>query len=191
MGKLIAILLILLCIGFIPAMNAHAANNTFSVYGTVTEDDGTPIPGTTITLSNPELPNYHWLTYNLNGSVFATYPDGNGGTRYVNVTEERDKSLIGTTVTDENGDFEFVKVTTDAEYCTLRMYYPDHKQYFPPGNSFRTVGTTGTQYVNVSRIHVESDAPPAMSVPGFEAPAVLMSGTIALAAILRYRRRGR
>ncbi len=169
MNKLLAILLILLYIAILIPFNANAVSNTFSIHGTVTEENCTPIPGTTITLSAPSLTKYTHHSYYPNGSVFATLPSSNGSVESVNVTAERDTSVIRTTVTDNNGSFEFVNVTASADYCELRFYYPDHKQYFPPGNSFRYVDASGIQYVNVTRIKVESDAPPGYdTASGFE-----------------------
>jgi hypothetical protein len=109
-------------------------NHTFSVYGTVLEDNGTPISGATIGLLEPVGNSY----------------DPNG-------------PWVQSTITDDRGNFQFANITTGSETCDIVIRYPDQKQYFPPGNSFRLIQTSGTQYVNVTRIRQESDAPPLQS----------------------------
>ena len=127
-------------------------SNTFSVYGTVDEQNGTPILGTTIKLL--ERVNNSYTTNEL-----------------------------ASTITDSEGHFQFVNITTEAEVCEITIWYPDGKQYFPPGNSFRSVSTSGVQYVNVTRIPLESDA-----TPGFEIQLTLV-GLIIVVMITRDQKR--
>ena len=131
------------------SLPAYASNHTFSVYGIVMEDDGTPIPGTTIRLLEP-----------VNNSFSSQDPG------------------IQSTVTDVAGKFQFVNVSTTSDTCGVTIWYPDHKQYFPPGNSFRIFDASGVQYINVTRIKIESDAPPTV-VPSVT-PMSLFSAFAAL-----------
>ncbi len=110
------------CISF----PAYASNHTFSVYGSIHDEDGTPIPGTTIRLLEP-----------VNNSFNSEDPG------------------IQSTVTDSKGNFQFINVTTEADTCGITITYPDHMQYFPPGNSFRSFPASDIQIVNVTRSKVE------------------------------------
>ncbi|CAJ35782.1 carboxypeptidase-like regulatory domain-containing protein [Methanocella arvoryzae] len=126
--------------------NVAAMNNTFSIYGTVTEQNGTPIPGTNIRLI-----------------------ESSGG------PISFDDPGFQSTVTDDQGRFSFVNVSTEADSCWITIHYPDHKQYFPPGKSLMSVPASGEQYVNITRIAVESDAPPGYNAaPGFEAMVAMI-----------------
>ena len=151
LGKIL-VLSILLIGTFLMSYSAYATSNTFSVYGTVDEQNGTPIPGTTIKLLEP-----------VNNSY---------------TTRE-----LSSTTTDSEGHFQFVNITTEAEMCEITIWYPDGKQYFPPGNSFRSVSTTGVQNVNITRIPLESDA-----TPGFGTVLTLV-GLIVVAMIIRGQKR--
>jgi len=132
MPRSLALIILLLSAGILVfSLPAYASNHTFSVYGVVLDDDGTPIPGTTIRLVEP-----------VNGTF-----------------SQQDPGILST-VTDAEGKFQFVNVTAGSDTCGITIWYPDHKQYFPPGNSFRPFEASGIQYVNVTRIRVESDAPP-------------------------------
>ncbi len=141
----------LVCIILLP-FNVYAKSNTFSVYGTVNEQNGTPIPGTTIKLIE-QVNNSH-------------------------TTNE-----LSSTITDSEGRFQFVNMTTEADVCTVTISYPDRKQYFPPGNSFRSVSASGVQNINITRIPIESDA-----TPGFGTMLTLV-GLIVVVMIIRDRKR--
>lgn len=132
---------------------AYASNHTFSVYGTVQDDDGTPIPGTTIRLLEP-----------VNNSFNSEDPG------------------IQTTVTDSKGNFQFINVTSESDTCAITIWYPDHKQYFPSGNSFRPFEASGVQYVNVTRIRIESDAPP---TPSSATDAFFVLAVLGLVGLLK------
>jgi hypothetical protein len=133
------------------------ANHTFSIYGMVTEDDGTPIPGTTIRLIEAK------------GNVLNHSDPG-----------------IQSTITDSEGCFQFVNVTSGAENCAITIWYPDGKQYFPPENSFRDVHTSGVQYVNVTRIRAYDYTPtPALSSAN---GALFVIAIFGLVCLLKKRR---
>ena len=138
MIRRIAIFIAFISLGIIVlSFQAYALNNTFSVYGTVLEDNGTPINDATIKLIEPEYLGDN--SFNLNGPAFHS------------------------TVTDSKGNFEFVNVTTNYSICEVTISYPDHRNDFNPGNYFRNVNTSGIQYVNITRIR-GSDATPSPSI---------------------------
>ncbi|WP_424357844.1 carboxypeptidase-like regulatory domain-containing protein [Methanocella sp. MCL-LM] len=155
--QIVILSFLLLGIATLP-YSAVAINNTFSIYGTVTEQNGTPIPGTSIRL--------------IESSGGPISFDGPG---------------FQSTVTDDQGRFTFVNVTIEADRCWITIHYPDHKQYFPPGNSMTSVPASGVQYVNVTRIPIESDAPPGYDTAhGFE--AILAMICIILICIVRNKK---
>lgn len=156
MIRQLALVIFIITIGCVLfSFPAYASNHTFSVYGTILDDDGTPIPGTTIRLIE-----------SVNNSFNPNDPG------------------IQSTVTDSKGNFQFVNVTSESDTCGITIWYPDHKQYFPPGNTFRLFPASDIQYVNVTRIKVESDATPPPS-PAPLAPsdvffAILLAGLVGL-----------
>lgn len=134
----IAIFIAFISIGIIiVSFQACASNNTFSVYGTVLEDNGTPINGATINLIEPEY--FGNNSFSFDGPAFHS------------------------TVTDSKGNFQFVNVTTNYSICEITISYPDNRPDFNPGNYFREVNTSGIQYVNITRIR-GSDVPPSPSI---------------------------
>lgn len=138
MIRRLAIFISVIALGFIVvSFQAYAVNNTFSVYGTVHEDNGTPITGATIKLIEPEY--FGNNSYSFNGPA------------------------LHSTVTDSKGSFQFVNVTTNASICEITISYPDNRPDFDPGNYFRPVNTSGIQYINITRIR-GGDATPAPSI---------------------------
>ena len=83
------------------SFQAYALNNTFSVYGTILEDNGTPITGATIKLIEPNYIGND--SYSFNRLAFHS------------------------TVTDSQGNFQFVNVTTNYSICEITISYPDHR----------------------------------------------------------------
>lgn len=124
----IAIVIILLS-----SFMAFATANTFSVYGSIQEQDGTPVPNATLKLIEPI------------DDTYSTYGPS-----------------IRSTVTDSNGDFQFINVTTNVSECGITIFYPDKRDDINPGNYFRLVNASGVQYVNITRI-AGSDATPSSS----------------------------
>ena len=114
-----------------------ATSHTFSVYGTVLEDNSTPITGATINLIEPEY--FGNNSFSFNGPA------------------------LHSNVTDSNGNFQFVNVTTNYSICEITISYPDNRPDFNPGNYFRDVNTSGIQYVNITRIR-GGDATPSPSI---------------------------
>ena len=108
----IAIVIILLS-----SFMAFATANTFSVYGSIQEQDGTPVPNATLKLIEPI------------DDTYSTYGPS-----------------IRSTVTDSNGDFQFINVTTNVSECGITIFYPDKRD----------------EYVNITRI-AGSDATPSSS----------------------------
>jgi hypothetical protein len=119
------------------SVQAYALNNTFSVYGTILEDNGTPITGAAIKLIEPDY--YNSNSFSYNGPV------------------------IRSTITDSNGNFEFINVTSNYSTCGITISYPDYRSDINPGNYFRNVNTSGIQYVNITRRR-GGDATPAPSI---------------------------
>jgi hypothetical protein len=153
MLRRLALVIFIISIGcVICSFPAYASNHTFSVYGTIQDDDGTPIPGTTIKLRE------------INTSLSSGGPE------------------IMSTVTDSKGNFQFINITSESDTCAIDITYPDHMQYFYPGNSFRTFPASDIQIVNVTR-NKASDATPSPSPSPSPSPAPV-SPSDALFAIL-------
>ena len=111
MLRRLALVIFIISIGCVLfSFPAYASNHTFSVYGSIQDEDGTPIPGTTIKLLEP-----------------------------VNNVSSSEDPGIQSTVTDGKGYFQFINVTTEVDTCMIAITYPDHMQYFMPGNSIPVV----------------------------------------------------
>jgi hypothetical protein len=164
MLRQLALVIFIITIGCVLfSFPAYASNHTFSVYGSIQEDDdGTPIPGATIKLFE-----------RINKSFSSEDPG------------------IQSTVTDSKGYFQFINITTEADTCAITITYPDHMQYFPPGNSFRSFPASGIQIVNVTRSKLDDATPspppspspsptPAPLAPGYAFVGILLAGLVTL-----------
>ena len=127
---------ILICLIIIAAVgfsySASASGNPFSISGTVFDYNGTPVQGATVTLLSPS---------------------NNGN----NIADQE----IASTITDDNGKFQFINVTTESDTCKIKvMYTVGVPLYEQP--SYRSLPASGTQYIDVRRAPV-SDATPSPS----------------------------
>ena len=105
MLRRLALVIFIITIGCVLfSFPAYASNHTFSVYGTIQDDDGTPIPGTTIKLLEP-----------VNNSFSSEDPG------------------IQSTVTDSKGNFQFINVTSEADTLCHYHHLSGSYTIFPAG----------------------------------------------------------
>ena len=150
--------------------------HTFSVYGHVQYDNGSSISGTTIRLIEP---------------VNNTPPIVEGSFSYM-------VPAIQSTITDNNGDFRFINVTTNYSTLGLDVEYPAAHPANPQevyvGRDKVPVNTSGVQYVNITRWATQnSDLPlsplsnaapttylPPLSPPSERIPIIIGVGAVCL-----------
>lgn len=121
----IAFLIFFIVLGIIIlSSQTYAAPHTFSVYGHVQYDNDTSIRGTAVRLYEP-IDN----TSRFNLSMPA----------------------IQSTVTDNNGNYQLINITTNYSICGLCVYFPVNWQYAMP-LFFQKVNTSGIQYINITDV---------------------------------------
>jgi hypothetical protein len=138
MLRRVTIFISLLTIGVILfASQTYAASNTFSVYGHVQYDNGSSIPGTTIRMINP--------MQNTTGVFVYNAP------------------TVQSTLTDNNGNFQFINVTSNYSVLGLVIEYPSSPPTNPPyiylSSDGVNINTSGIQYVNITRKPVYAPNP--------------------------------
>ena len=159
MLRRVTIFISLLTIGVILfTSQTYAASHTFSVYGHVRYDDGSSIPGTTIRLIGPISNTTPIFSYMV--------------------------PAIQSTVTDSQGDFQFVNVTTNYSILGLDLEYPAahpaDPQYVYVGSEIDPVNTSGIQYVNITRISAPNpELPSASSMVGISI-SIIIFGLVGL-----------
>jgi hypothetical protein len=120
---------------------AFAAPHTFFVYGHVQYDNGSSIPGTTIRLLEP---------------VNNTPPIVEGSFSYV-------EPAVQSTVTDNNGNFQFINVTTNYSTLGLDLEYPPAHPANPQlvyiASDIVPVNTSGVQHINITRWSTQNPEP--------------------------------
>jgi hypothetical protein len=134
MLKQIAIFTSLIAIGIILSSSmTFAASHTFSIYGHTQYDNGSSIPDTTIRLIEP---------------INNTRPITEWSFSYM-------MPAINSTVTDNNGNFQFINVTTNYSTLCLDIQYPAAQPTNPQlvyvGRDKVLVNTSGIQYINITR----------------------------------------
>ncbi len=59
--------------------------------------------------------------------------------------------FLGSAMTDSNGSFSLINVSSTTEECSARITYPDDNSYITPSNYYVTFPATGVQFVNITR----------------------------------------